>query len=61
MVLKNVLIIKDQEKSNGTFLDFAEMGRIENLFTNAICIKGIETICRDYNCIRRQSVLKDEL
>lgn len=61
LVLKNILVLKNQEKGNGTFLDFAEMGHIENLITESICIEGVETVCSDYSRIGSQTHPKNEL
>ena len=60
-VLKNILVIKNQEKDNGTFLDFAEMGHVDNLITDSVYMKGVEMLCSDYSRIKNQIFPKEGL
>lgn len=61
LVLKNILVLKEQPKNNGTFLDFAEMGHIDNLYTKSICIQGVETVCSDNEKIGKRLQISDSL
>ena len=54
LILKNILVLKDQGQPNGTFLDFAGLGHIEHLITESIYIRGVKTVCSDYDRIEEQ-------
>lgn len=61
LVLKNILVLKNQPEANGTFLDFAEMGHIDHLFIKSVCIRGIKTVCADDEKIGEQLPITDSL
>lgn len=44
-ILKNVFVLKEQEKKNGTLIAMHEMGGIGNLITESVYTKGLETLC----------------
>ncbi|MBE6590180.1 MAG: hypothetical protein E7643_08375 [Ruminococcaceae bacterium] len=61
LILKNVFVLKNQDTKNGTFLEFAEMGHIDNLITESIYIKGVETVCSNYDRIGNKIHSKNDL
>ncbi|MBQ5503758.1 MAG: hypothetical protein IIT95_01545, partial [Oscillospiraceae bacterium] len=53
MILKNIVVLKDHEEPNGTFVDFRDMGRIGRLITDSVYIDGVKTLVSDDSKIGR--------
>ncbi|MCR5264501.1 MAG: hypothetical protein K6D94_11535 [Clostridiales bacterium] len=47
MIIKNVAVLKDQSRPNGTFIDFRDMGHIDRLISESVYIDGVEKIISD--------------
>ena len=54
LILRNVVVIKDQEEENGELLHFANQGSVENFVGENIHTKGLKAFTNDETKIKNR-------